>query len=337
VTVFDPESVLPASVLAQITEARVRDPDRVRRAAASRRRRTQLTEDGRLNIVAADHPARGVMNAQDEPLAMAHRGGFLARVVRALQAADGVMATMDVLEDLLLLDDLLREAGGVPLLDDKLLIPSLNRGGLLGSAWELDDPMTGPDAEACAAWGMDGGKVLLRVNLDEKDSLRTLEAVALAVTELARLGLAVFLEPLPVQRVEGVWRVDMRPEPMAQLVGIAQALGESSRHTWLKLPYFEPFAAVAQATTLPILILGGASTGDPTSLLRQVAAALATGPTVRGALAGRNVLYPGGEDPLVAAEMIHTLVHGDASIEQAIAAGESRRGQDLSIVTQHLL
>ena len=104
-TVFDPESVLPASVLAQITEARVRDPERVVKAAASRRRRTQLTRDGRLNLVAADHPARGVMNAQDEPMAMAHRGSFLARVVRALQAADGVMATMDVLEDLLLLDE----------------------------------------------------------------------------------------------------------------------------------------------------------------------------------------------------------------------------------------
>jgi hypothetical protein len=337
VTVFNPESVLPAPVLAQITEARVRDPERVVKAAASRRRRTQLTRDGRLNLVAADHPARGVMNAQDEPMAMAHRGSFLARVVRALQAADGVMATMDVLEDLLLLDDLLREAGGVPLLDDKLLIPSLNRGGLLGSAWELDDPMTGPDAGACAALGMDGGKVLLRVNLDDRDSLRTLEAVAVAVTELARLGLAVFLEPLPVQRVEGAWRVDKRPEPMAQLIGIAQALGETSRHTWLKLPYFEPFEAVAHATTLPILILGGESTGDPKSLLRQVAAALATGPTVRGALAGRNVLYPGGDDPLVAAEMINALVHGDASIEQAITAGEARRGQGLSDLTQPLL
>jgi hypothetical protein len=267
---------------------------------------------------------------------MAHRGGFLARVLRALQAADGVMATMDVLEDLLLLDDLLREAGGAPLLDDKLLIPSLNRGGIVGSVWELDDPMTGPDADACLALGMDGAKLLLRVSFDDRDSLRTLKAAALAVTQFARRGLPVFLEPLPVHRVDGVWKVDKRPEPMVQLLGIAQALGESSRHTWLKLPWFEPFEPVAQATTLPILILGGESTGDPRVLLQQVAAALASGSTVRGTMAGRNLLYPGDEDPLVAAEMIDALVHRGASVDEAIAAGEARRGQELSIITQHL-
>jgi hypothetical protein len=336
VTVFDPESVLPASVVARITEVRVRDPDRIRRAAVDRRRRTHLTDDGRLNLIAADHPARGVTRAHDEPLAMAHRGGFLARVLRALQAADGVMATMDVLEDLLLLDDLLREAGGAPLLDDKLLIPSLNRGGIVGSVWELDDPMTGPDADACLALGMDGAKLLLRVSFDDRDSLRTLKAAALAVTQFARRGLPVFLEPLPVHRVDGVWKVDKRPEPMVQLLGIAQALGESSRHTWLKLPWFEPFEPVAQATTLPILILGGESTGDPRVLLQQVAAALASGSTVRGTMAGRNLLYPGDEDPLVAAEMIDALVHRGASVDEAIAAGEARRGQELSIITQHL-
>ncbi len=44
------------------------------------------------------------------------------------------------------------------LLDGKVLIGSLNRGGLAGSAWELDDPITGPTPATCADWRLDGAK-----------------------------------------------------------------------------------------------------------------------------------------------------------------------------------
>ena len=66
---------------------------------------------------------------------MADRRDYLARILRVLSSArvDGVMATMDILEDLLSIDGFLRAAGAAPLLDSKLLIASLNRGGLAGS------------------------------------------------------------------------------------------------------------------------------------------------------------------------------------------------------------
>jgi len=322
---FDPDRYLPTSVLAELTEIRVRDPERIRRAAAARKRRGSVTRDGRLNLLAADHPARRVTAAGDSPLAMAHRGHLLARILRVLAAPsiDGIMASMDLLEDLLLLDDLLREGGRAPLLDERLLIPSLNRGGLAGTVWELDDPLTGPSPEACVEWGMDGAKLLLRVADTDPASLATLRFAADSVTCLSRLGLSTFLEPLPVVREKGRWVVVAEAEALARLVGVAQALGESSRGTWLKLPYCTPFEPVAQATTLPILLLGGGSRTTSTAFLTEIEAAFRAGPTVRGALAGRSVLFPTEGDPLTMAEAMGVLIHEDLSPAKALERGRA--------------
>src|SRR5215210_2126310 len=156
---------LPVAALAKITETRVTDPECSIRAANSRKRRSSLTLDGKLNILAADHPARRVTKVGDDPIRMADRHGYLARIVRVLQSdvVDGVMTTMDVLEDLLILHQLILEAGGPALLDSRLLIARLNRGGLAGTSWEMDDPTTGASPVTCAAMGLDGAKLLLRI------------------------------------------------------------------------------------------------------------------------------------------------------------------------------
>lgn len=334
---FRPEQLLPRTVVAQITEARVRDPRRVARAAAHRKRRPSLTRDGRLQLLAADHPARGVLAIPGAPQGMGDRGAFLGRIARALQAPslDGVMATMDIIEDLLILDDLLREAGGAPLLDDRVVIASLNRGGIQGARWELDDPMTGPGARACKRLRIDGGKILLRIHLDEPASLETLKASARMITRLTRAGLPTFLEPLAVERRGEVWATVKEASAIVRVVSIAQALGESSRLIWLKLPYCDDFERVARATTLPIVILGGAATGEPSAFLQHVEAAMAAGPNVRGTLAGRNVLFPGDADPLVIAEMMGLIVRG-ATVADAEASGRSRAGRDLDAIARWL-
>src|SRR6185503_12724672 len=191
---------LPASVLEKVSETRVTDPECSSRAALARKRRENLSVDGRLNILAADHPARRVSKVGDDPIRMADRHGYLARIVRVLQSdvVDGVMATMDILEDLLILHHLILEAGGPGLLDDRLLIASLNRGGLAGTGWEMDDPITGPSPATCAALKLDGAKLLLRLCDDETSSLETMLYCSTAVTEMNALGLPTFLEPLPV-------------------------------------------------------------------------------------------------------------------------------------------
>lgn len=307
------------------------DPDRPLRAAKDRKRRNRVAPDGKLNILAADHPARRVTNIGTQALAMADRRDFLARIARVLMSdfVDGVMATMDVLEDLLVLHDFMREAGGAAFLDDKLLIASLNRGGLARSAWEMDDAITGATPAACAEWKLDGGKFLLRIADDEPGSLKTMLAAAAAINELNALDLPMFLEPLPVEKGENGYKVVKTAEALAKIAGVASALGDSSRYLWLKLPYCAGYETVARATTLPILLLGGESAGDPKPFLMEVASGLAAGANVRGALVGRNVIYPGDEDPLVAAEAVGGIVHRGWSVEQALEAAGKSRGRDM--------
>lgn len=327
-TAFNSQEFLSLSALAHLTEMRVSDPDRPLRVAKARQRRQRLTIDGRLSILAADHPARRVTSVGDNPLAMADRHDYLARVVRVLLSdkVDGVMATMDILEDLLLLHEQLCTKSERGLLDNKLLIASLNRGGLAGVSWEMDDPLTGALPATCAEWNLDGAKFLLRICDDDPASLTTMRAAAAAITELNNLGLPMFLEPLPAVRTEKGYKVIKTAEALAKIVGVASALGDSSRYLWLKLPYCDNFDAVLRATTLPILLLGGEATGDPTGFMGEIALAKNLG--ARGALVGRNVLYPGAEDPLVVAEAVSGIIHYGWTVDQALAlARESTEGK----------
>jgi len=333
---FSAQQFLPAAVLDKLTDTRVRDPEFAWRSARCRIRRDRLAPGGKLNLLAADHPARRVTKVGDNALAMCDRHEYLARILRVLAAerVDGVMATMDILEDLLIVDGLLREAGGVPLLDGKLAIASLNRGGLAGSAWELDDPVTGPSPAVCQECKLDGVKLLLRVDETEPASLKTLLACARAISESAARALPMFLEPLPVARTEKGYTVVKTAEALARLAGVASALGDSSRYLWLKLPYCDDYDAVARSTTLPILLLGGESAGDAAPFLGQLRSALASGSNVRGALVGRNVLYPGAEDPLAVAEAAGGIIHDGWTVDQAIRSCETNRGRDMDRIAR---
>src|SRR6266550_5986145 len=330
--IFLDREFLPDSALTKITEVRVKDPECSARTARARKRRSNLTLDGKLNILAADHPARRVTKVGDDPVRMADRHGYLARIVRVLQSnvVDGVMATMDVLEDLLILHHLILEAGGPGILDDRLLIASLNRGGLAGAGWEMDDPITGASPATCAALKLDGAKLLLRICDEETSSLNTMLYCSRAVTEMNALSLPTFLEPLPVVKENNNYKVVKTAAALAKIVGVASALGDSSRYLWLKLPYCKDFEVVARATTLPILLLGGESVGDATPLLREIEAGLAAGANVRGALVGRNVLFPGPEDPLVVAQAAGSIIHHQMSVERALEEQESWRSRDLN-------
>ncbi len=335
---FSSKQFFPDTLLARLTELRVDNPDFAWHASEARTRRDRLAPGGKLNLLAADHPARNVTKVGADPLAMADRRDYLARIVRVLasERVDGVMATMDILEDLLAIDGLLRTAGAPTLLDGRVLIASMNRGGLAGSSWELDDPVTGATPMTCREWRLDGAKLLLRVDEQEPAALRTLLASAQAIQHANSLRLPLFLEPLPVTKSAKGYVVVKTAEALARLAGVASALGDSSRYLWLKLPYCEGYEAVARATTLPILLLGGESAGDPAPFLRQLGGALRAGPNVRGALVGRNVLYPGDEDPLAMAEAAGGIVHEGWSVDTALESMAANRGRDMDRLSRWL-
>src|SRR4030067_399060 len=104
--------------------------------------------------------------------------------------------------------------------------------------------------------------MMFRFVAEDERTLNTIDYCARAVTELHRRGLYAFVEPLPQVLVDGKYKGNASVPLLVRLVNVCSALGESSQHTWLKMPYVEGFEQVALATTLPILMLGGEALGD---------------------------------------------------------------------------
>src|SRR5262249_15904675 len=157
-------------------------------------------------------------------------------------------------------------------------------------------------------------------------ALETLERVAKAVEELAELNLPAFVEPLPVAKTETGYRTDLSTDNIIKAVGIASALGYYTGPVCPKIPYFDHFPPLAKASTLPILLLGGESTGKPSGTIEDFVRGLGAGPNIRGALVGRNVLFCGDDDPAAIAEAINLVVHQRFSAIEAMAQARKVRG-----------
>jgi DhnA family fructose-bisphosphate aldolase class Ia len=328
---FRTEDFFPLSLFQAITDVRVNRPGVVYEQAGKRVRRKQLTTDGKLTILAADHPARRVTNVGDDPVAMGDRYEYLGRILRVITGDqfDGVMAPTDVIEELFIVNYLVCEAGGRGFLDDKVLLGCMNRGGLAGTVFEMDDRFTSFTAETIEGLQLDGAKLMVRIEDSEPASGWTLDYCVQAINELNELGIPVFLEPLPVKKVDGKYQTLKEPVALIKTVGVASALGDSSLNVWLKIPYCDQYEKVARATTLPILMLGGEATGDPTIILNEFAAGMRAGYNVRGALVGRNVIFPGPDDPLATAMAVHKIVHAGYTVEQAVAFLMQSRGEGM--------
>ena len=270
----------------RLLDLRAAEPRAVAQAYAERRRPERLlSATGTLFLVAADHTARGAMGTGGDPMAMADRRSLLERLVIALAdpSVDGVLGSPDIVEELLLL--------GV--LDRKVVIGSMNRGGLDGATWTMDDRFTGYDAASIQRHGLEGGKMLLRIDDRDPATPSTIEACARAVSELAELGLMAMIEPLPYARADddGTLRLLKDAASLARAITVASALGTTSAHTWLKMPACDDPETVYGATTLPCVVLGGVPSGDPVADLADWGRTLAQ-PTVRGLVVGRALLYP---------------------------------------------
>ncbi len=266
-----------------LINSRLEDPNAAAKALKKRTRRKLIT-DGRLFIVAADHTARGMLGVGDEPFAMADRRRLLDALLVALAnpQVDGVLGSSDVIDELALLGAL----------ESKLVFGTMNRGGIMGAKWELDDRMTAYTPQDIALRGLDGGKVLLRLADDDAGTARTLEACAKVVTQMADLKLPIMVEPLPYTGGNGgPAKLIDDDDKLLRAVSIASGLGSSSAYTWLKVPAGSQVERMMAATTLPGLILGGTPGPDPQATYASWERAMKV-PNVRGLVVGRSLLFP---------------------------------------------
>lgn len=286
---------------AALREARASSPGRIAEVLAARDRRELIRGDGRLFIVAADHPARGALAVGANPNAMADRYSLLERLAEALSrpGVDGVLGTPDIIDDLALLG----------LLDNKIVVGSMNRGGLRGASFEMDDRYTAYDIDGIQRDRLDFAKALVRINLADAGTASTLEATANAVTRAAAAGVPIMLEPFLSEWSGGSIRNDLSPDAVILSIAIAAGLGSTSSHTWLKLPVVDEMERVMASTTLPTLLLGGDPTGDQDATFESWCRSL-TLPGVRGLVVGRSILYPQNDDVSAAIDTAAALVHG---------------------------
>lgn len=296
--------VAPASFSADdfdyLRKLRATQPAAIGTALAKRRRRPLMVGDERLFIIAADHPARGALGVRGHAMAMASRYELLQRLATALSrpGVDGVLGTADILEDL----------AALGVLDDKIVVGSMNRGGLRGATFEMDDRYTGYDIASIIRSNLDFAKVLIRINLADAGSARTLEETARAVSQAAAAQLPIMIEPFMSNWVDGRIRNDLTTEAVITSVAIASGLGSSSAYSWLKLPVVPQMERVLEASTLPTLLLGGDPDRAPDETYASWENALAL-PGVRGLVVGRTLLYPSNDDVAAVVDTAAALVH----------------------------
>ena len=284
-----------------LRDTRAHNPGAIALALQARAKRDLLGADGKLMIVAADHPARAALGIGDEAMAMANREDLLNRLATALEnpGVDGVLATPDIIDDLALM--------GV--LDRKIVVGSMNRGGLRGASFEMDDRFGAYSIESLVAAGLDFAKTLTRINFSDPGTADTLMATADAVNDAVAAGVPIMIEPFISEWKDGSISNVLTPEAVIQSIAIVSALGGSSAYTWLKIPYVEDMDRVMESTTLPTLILGGDRPGNAEGLYDQWAHAL-TLPGVRGLVVGRSLLYPAAGTTEEAIQRAVEIVHG---------------------------
>lgn len=291
---------LTAEDFERLRSIRAGQPELIAQSLINRTRRDLLGGDGRLFIVAADHPARGALGVGANPTAMADRYDLLDRLATALArpGVDGVLGTPDIIDDL----------AALGLLDGKIVVGSMNRGGLRGASFEMDDRYGAYTVDEMVHAGIDFAKTLVRVNLGDAGTAATLQATAEAVTQAAASGLPIMLEPFMSTWSDGRIVNDLSTDAVILSVAIAAGLGASSAYTWMKLPVVPDMERVMASTTLPTLLLGGDAGVDPDETFASWEDAL-TLPGVRGLTVGRTLLYPPDGDVARAVDTAANLVH----------------------------
>ncbi len=246
----------------------------------------------RLVLLAADHRARGIVTVE-------RYADYVAGLAAALPFCDGILASAQPLADLV-------SAGHVA--PGQRTYLSINRTGLSGSVFELDDRLVAT-VERAAADGYDGVKLMTRIDRDDPHTAEALELLGQVLEESRECGLEALVEPLTWVGGAG-GRIDRSVDGIIAAAVVAHDLGAPL----LKVPVPEAAPGPARVDTVrrvvgsvgvPVLFLGGPHTGDRAALLAEVADAMEGGGA--GLAIGRTIYQD--PDPAGMAKQVAELVH----------------------------
>jgi DhnA family fructose-bisphosphate aldolase class Ia len=246
----------------------------------------------RLVLLAADHRARGIVTVE-------RYDDYLGALSAALPFCDGILASAQPLADLVARGDVR---------SDQRTYLSLNRTGLAGSVFELDDRPVAT-VERAANDGYRGVKIMTRIDREGPHTAEGLELLGRVLEESTRAGLEALVEPLTWIGGTG-GHIDRTVDGIVAAAVVAHDLGAPL----LKVPVPEADAgparvdAVARVTAsvgVPVLFLGGPHTGHRDALLAEVADAMTGGGA--GLAIGRTIYQD--SDPAGTAKQIAELVH----------------------------
>jgi DhnA family fructose-bisphosphate aldolase class Ia len=192
-------------------------------------------------VLAADHRARGVITIE-------HYADYTGALAAALPHCDGILATAQPLGDL-------AQKGAVTGSHRTYL--SLNRTGLAGATFELDDRLIAT-VERAARDGWSGVKHMTRIDLADPATSPALELLGQVLEQAQRAGLEALIEPL-------VWR-EGRVARDTDSVVYAAVVAHDMGAPVIKVPVpavapgterQRAVARVVASVGVPVLFLGG--------------------------------------------------------------------------------
>lgn len=259
-------------------------------------------DDGRALIIAADHRQRGIQGGLENFKSLTER------MYVALGHADAIVTTKEPMATLI---------SSHPESGRKGLLLSLNRAGLGGSVFEVDDRPVNSPAMA-SRWGLDGTKFLLRIDPANPHTASQLETCGKLCEECDSLELPMIIEPLFCRESEGKLTVDTSPERVRYAAIIANDYSVPA----IKIPYPKgstrskrrrDFRDIVASVSSRVLILGGSRTRID-QVLAQAEDSVREGGS--GVVIGRNILLH--ERPEMVTSALNMIIHDDFDAETAL-------------------
>ena len=247
--------------------------------------------DGRSLIFAFDHAM-----IFGPGLGLERPGEMLAQVVAG--GADAILTSYGVAtrfaREISSLGLILRLDGGGTTLGTK---------GPHSQVYTIEDALR-LDADAVAVCAYPG-------TAQEEATLRTLAHV---VSSAHTWNLPVMAEMVP-------GGFDSGPEfRTVEIIAISARVAAELGADWVKIPYVPDFGRVAETCYVPAVLLGGAKEGNEVAMLETIRTALDAGAV--GVAIGRNIFQ--AEHPATMTAAIASLIHDDASVDEAFAILHAR-------------